>query len=149
MELDVRLLDDGAREALRGWIGLYKQLRDRLHRGCVWTGQTEDGVRWQAHGDDQAEELLLLAYRLQPSSHRYTPPLRLNMLPPEDRYQARELRPEGNAQEASHHGSAPFFETLRTTGLTLDGAWLAQAGLPLPRAQAQTCFIVHLQRLRA
>jgi alpha-galactosidase len=31
----------------------------------------------------------------------------------------------------------------------LDGAWLAEAGLPLPRALAETAFIVRLRREHA
>ena len=50
---------------------------------------------------------------------------------------------------AGHDGfgpSADFFDALEQ-GVELDGAWLARAGLPLPRSVAETCFIAHLERL--
>jgi alpha-galactosidase len=30
----------------------------------------------------------------------------------------------------------------------LDGAWLAQAGLPTPRTRAETAYIVRLEKVR-
>ncbi|MEY2892998.1 MAG: hypothetical protein RJA98_4189, partial [Pseudomonadota bacterium] len=32
-------------------------------------------------------------------------------------------------------------------GVVMDGAWLAHAGLPMPRVHAETAFIVRLQRV--
>lgn len=150
VELDVRQLDAADTAELKAWIAFYKSLRDRLHQGQVWRGRGEDGLVWQAHGDAAAQDLLLLVYRTVPTTHRYVPPLRLPMLDAGARYQVTQLLPEGVDPRAGQHGSAPFFEQLRTEqGLVLDGAWLAQAGLPMPRALAETAFIVRLQRLEA
>ena len=44
IEFDLRQLDANARSALRGWIDLYKQLRERLHQGRVWRGSLPDGM---------------------------------------------------------------------------------------------------------
>jgi alpha-galactosidase len=146
VELDVRRLDDAARAELRSWIALYKQHRDLLHHGRVWQGQTADGVVWQAHGDADASELIVLVYRLAPTTHRYTPPLPLPMLDVDARYLVHEVRPEVQAHGAPSR-SAPLFEMLRGEGTTFDGAWLAHAGLPLPRLQAETCFIVRIGKV--
>jgi len=146
VELDVRHLNQADRDELAGWIALYKQLRERLHHGRVWQGQTADGVVWQLHGDEAATDLTLLAYRIKPSTHRYTPAVRLPMLLADARYLVQELQPAG-AHGAAHHTSAPLFEQLRGAGVEMAGAWLAEAGLPLPRALAETACIVQLRRL--
>ncbi|MEY4757982.1 MAG: hypothetical protein RJA34_2880 [Pseudomonadota bacterium] len=147
VELDVRHLDEKDTAELRHWISLYKQLRERLHQGQVWRGSVDDGLVWQAHGEPDAKDVLLLVYRVAPTSHRYTPTLRLPMLDTQARYRVRELLPEGTVRASGPHHTAAFFDVLNTPeGLSLDGAWLAQAGLPLPRAQAETAFIVRLER---
>ena len=147
VELDVRHLNAVETTELRHWITLYKQLRERLHSGRVWRGTVDDGLVWQAHGDAQASDVLLLVYRVAPTSHRYTPTLRMPMLNADAYYRVREMLPEGTVRAGGPHNTAPFFDALNTAdGLSLAGAWLAQAGLPLPRAQAETAFIVRLQR---
>ena len=147
VELDVRHLDDAARDELKAWIALYKRWRDRLHHGRVWQGALNDGVVWQAHGDDTADEVLLLVYRTVPSSHRYAPALPLTMLDPNARYRVEEVVPAVAGEHRTVHSTAPIFNAMREGGVELDGAWLAQVGLPLPRAMAETCFFVHLKRL--
>jgi alpha-galactosidase len=148
VELDVRQLSAGETVELRGWIAVYKQWRNRLHEGRVWLGQGEDGLVWQAHSDADAAELLLLVYRPQPSSFRYAPPLRLPMLAGTGRYRLRQILPEGTQPPEGRHNTSPFFDALRATeGLELAGDWLAQAGLPMPRVQAETAFIVHLEKV--
>jgi alpha-galactosidase len=148
VELDVRQLGAAETRELASWISLYKHWRDRLHHGRVWLGDSGDGLVWQAHGDDEARELLLLVYRPLPSSHRYTPVLRLPMLAVDARYRVRQIVPEGTQRPTGRHHTAAFFDAIDTAdGLTLSGAWLAQAGLPMPRTNAETAFIVHLQRV--
>lgn len=147
VELDVRQLNDADTAELRGWIDVYKQLRDRLHHGRVWLGEGGDGLRWQLHGDEAASDLVLLVLRPLPSSHRYTPTLRLPMLDPSARYRVREVLPAGTVRPTDRHNTAPFFDAINTSeGLVLDGAWLAHAGLPMPRTQAETAFLVTLRR---
>jgi alpha-galactosidase len=148
VELDVRRLDAAQTQALRSWIELHKQWRERLHHGRVWLGESADDVLWQAHGDAAARDVLLLVLRPLPSSHRHTPPLRLPMLDAGARYRVREVLPEGTVRPSGRHHTTPFFDALATPdGLVLDGTWLAHAGLPLPRVQAETAYVVHLQAL--
>ena len=147
VELDVRHLPERETAELRAWIQLYKDLRDRLHHGRVWQGDAGDGLVWQAHGDEDAADVLALVYRSVPSSHRYTPTLRLPMLEANARYLVTQVLPEGADPKAGTHSGSAFFEALRGEGVTLDGAWLAQAGLPLPRALAETAFIVRLRKV--
>ncbi|WP_114968498.1 alpha-galactosidase [Rhodoferax ferrireducens] len=147
VELDVRHLDSATRQNLSAWIARYKAWRDCLHHGRIWRGELADGLVWQAHGDAEARELLLFVYRCQPTTHRYTPPLRLPMLDAAVRYHVEQLAPiEGEGAVLS---PSPFFDALRDGGLELDGAWMAQAGLPMPRTTAETCFIVRLQKVSA
>ena len=145
LEFDLRTMEAAARTELASWITLYKQWRGHLHRGRVWRGEAGDGIVWQAHGDDAATELLLLTYRVAPTHHRYTPPLRLTMLDPAARYRVTQVAPEGAPPPKGN--SAPLLDALRGEGVVFDGAWLAQAGLPMPRTQAEVAHIVRLQKL--
>lgn len=152
VELDARLLSASDTKELKAWIQMYKNLRDRLHRGRIWQGQLDDGVVWQAHGDTDergvANDVLLLVYRTQPTNHRYTPKLPLYMLDAESAYSIHQLLPEGAERPTGPHNTAPFFDALNSSeGITQDGSWLKNVGLPLPRAQAETAFIVHLKRI--
>jgi alpha-galactosidase len=134
VELDVRHLNEADTAELRGWIAVYKQLRDRLHHGRVWTGDAGDGVRWQFHADEADEAVsdgVLIALRTRPSDHRYAPTLRLPMLDVAAQYRVREIRPDGAEPEARE----------------MDGAWLVHAGLPMPRAHAETAFLVRVERV--
>jgi alpha-galactosidase len=147
VELDARSLSAADATELRGWIALYKQLRERLHHGRVWCGQCADGVVWQLHGDEDGADMLLLAYRLHPSDHRYPPQLQLPMLDKSARYRVQEILPAGTVRKTGRHDTAPFFDAINTAeGLDVHGAWLAQAGLPLPRTQAETAFLVRLSK---
>ena len=147
VELDVRHLDESTRAQLRGWIALYKQWRGHLHTSRVWLGEAGDHVLWQVHGQPGERDWLLLAYRTAPSAQRYSRAVRLAMLDGGARYRLRLVVPEGLPDKALYAGSAPFFEQLRSAeGVVLDRAWLRESGLPLPRALAETAFIVHLQR---
>ena len=147
VELDVRQLSETQTRELKGWIAVHKQWRERLHHGRVWQGEGGDGLVWQAHGDETASDVLLLVYRPLPSSHRHAPVLRLPMLDAGARYRVHQVLPEGTQRPTGRHDTTPFFDALNTPdGLTLDGAWLAQSGLPMPRVQAETAFIVHLRR---
>jgi alpha-galactosidase len=144
VEFDARLLDEASRKEVAHWIALYKRWRDRLHHGRVGLGEAGDGLVWQAHGDAEGNELLLFVYRVQPSSHRYTPTLRLPMLDASARYRIERVLPEGRHDDHWFRPSAPLFDAIDQGGITFDGAWLAHAGLPVPRSAAETCWIVHL-----
>jgi alpha-galactosidase len=148
VELDVRHLDEATRSELKGWIALYKRWRDHLHASRVWLCEAGDHVVWQLHGQPTGRDWLLLAYRTAPSSQRYQVTALLPMLEHDARYRVRVVTPEHLPEDQLLQGSAPFFDALRTPqGVVLDGSWLRHAGLPLPRAKAETAFIVHLEKL--
>ncbi len=152
VELDARVLSDADAAELKAWIQMYKDLRDRLHHGSVWQGRIDDGIVWQAHGDvdaaNVATDVLLLVYRTQPTNHRYSPRLPLPMLDTQAHYRVRQRVPVGTVMPTGAHNTAPFFDALNEgDGITLDGGWLRHVGLPLPRAQAETAFIVQLTRV--
>ena len=144
MEFDLRQLGSAARDELAHWVALYKQLRGRLHSGRVWRGEAGDGLVWQAHGDADAADLLLFVYRTVPTNHRYMPTLRLPMLDRGATYRVTQLAHGG----AGHPwGSAPLLDAMQSAeGVALHGAWLAEAGLPLPRTQAEHAHILRLQK---
>jgi alpha-galactosidase len=146
VELDVRHLAAEARREIAGWIALYKQWRTHIHHSRTWLGEAGDHVQWQLHGQPGGSDWLLLATRCAPSSLRYMRPIRLPMLDGNRRYRLRVLIPDGQSVAALYDGHTPFFDTLlQPRGQVVDGDWLRQAGLPLPRAKAETAFIVHLQ----
>ena len=152
VELDARILSEADAAELKAWIQMYKGLRDRLHHGQVWQGAIDDGIVWQAHGDvdvtGMASDVLLLVYRTQPTNHRYTPRLPLPMLDTQANYRLQQLLPEGTVLPTGQHNTAPFFDALNAAdGVVLDGGWLRHAGLPLPRTQAETAFIVRMTRV--
>jgi alpha-galactosidase len=117
VEFDVRKLDDRDRDRLAHWIATYKQHRDRLHHGKVWRGEAGDGLLWQAHGN--ADDLLLLLYRVEPQSWRHAPAVRLHMLDP-----------------ARHY---------LIDGVEYHGAWLALNGLPTQPMKAEHFQLIEVK----
>ena len=141
IETDVRELDAGQRQALKLWVDLYKALRDRLHSGRVWCGEVGDGVLWQAHGDERAHEVIVFVYRLSPTTQRYTPPLCVPLLDKNLAYSVQRLDPT-----PAEWTSSPLNDSLLAAAdsgkpVLAQGAWLAQAGLPLPRMFGETALI--------
>lgn len=147
IEFDLRQLDEASRGQISDWVGLYKRWRDRLHHGKVWLGDGGDGVVWQLHGDDNLTDALLLVYRVEPFSHRYMPPIRLPMLDGNAKYQLKQVEPAGDIGKQLYDTSTAWFQALRSEGVIAHGAWLAQVGMPLPRAKAETALLVHLRKL--
>ncbi len=148
VELDPRQLSTEDADELRGWIALHKRLRDRLHHGRVWRGEAGDGLHWQFHADADTADGVLIVLRTRPSDHRQPPALRLPMLDVAARYRVRELRPAGSPRREGRHHTAPFFDAQDSAeGVTLAGAWLAEVGLPMLRAPAETAFIARIERV--
>ena len=142
VELNAGRLKPEDADGLRVWIALYKAWRGRLHSGRVWLGDAGDGLLWQAHGE--SDHLLLFLYRLQPTSLRHAPTLRLPMAEPDRAYRVRRVDP---ADDRRAPPSAPALDALRGDGLVVDGAWLAQAGLPIPRMNAEACAVFEVRTL--
>ena len=119
VELDVRKLDDKDRQRLQHWVSIYKAHRDRLHQGRLWQGEAGDRLLWQAHGD--AQNLLLLIYRIEPQSWRHAPLLKLPMLDAGKRY--------------------------RIAGIEYDGAWLIGTGMPTAPLKAERFELIEVTAL--
>lgn len=134
VELDPMKLDAKDKARLAGWIAEHKSLRDRLHSGRVWLGEAGDGVVWQAHGD--ARDLILLLYRLEPTTQRHMPLVRLPMLE-DGHYTVMRL----DRTRTNH--TAPFIEAMKE-GTEVSGAWLRQSGLTMPTIAAETVAIFRL-----
>ena len=141
VELDLRQLSFAESETLKGWITLYKALRDQLHHGQVWLGEGDDSLLWQAHG--QAEDLLIFVYRLGPMTQKWPSNLRLPMVDEDKVYRVEEVR----ARPSLNAAAAKVFDDYRSEGVVLHGAWLAHQGLPLPSRKAETCQIYRVRTL--
>ncbi|MFZ1737886.1 alpha-galactosidase [Sphingorhabdus sp.] len=119
VELDVRTLGESDRAQLQHWISLYKTHRDRLHSGKVWRGEAGDGLYWQAYGE--ADNLLLLVYRIEPQSWRHAPLLKLPILDAKQRY--------------------------HIDGTDYDGAWLISTGLPTKPLKAEQFLLIEVKAI--
>lgn len=134
VELDPMKLDAKDKARLADWIAEHKALRDRLHSGRVWLGEAGDGVVWQAHGD--ARDLILLLYRVEPTTQRHMPLVRLPMLE-DSPYTVTRL----DRTRTNH--TAPFIDAMKD-GAEVSGAWLRQSGLTMPTIAAETVAIFRL-----
>jgi alpha-galactosidase len=143
IELDVRAIGDGERAQLAPWLALYKSLRGQLHQGAMWLGESGDHIVWQAHGD--ATDLIVFVTRTAPTEARHSPPLILPMLDAAANYRVTRLDPP-SIGVANAGVDAPMHQALRR-GETVQahGAWLCQAGLPLPRMSGEAVHIYRLQ----
>jgi alpha-galactosidase len=139
-EMDVRALDAQSRNTLQQWISLYQRLRHQLHHGVIWQGEAGDDVVWQAHGSQSS--LILLIYRLEPTTQRYPPTMSLPMLDATRRYTIERLDPHEAAPK--HTNEKYLFDEINAQGVTLDGDWLINHGLTLPRMMAETAMVLTL-----
>ncbi|MGP7796767.1 alpha-galactosidase [Sphingomonas sp. CLY1604] len=155
VELDPAAMGVRDAEVLAAGIARYKALRDRLHHGRVWLGEGPDGLVWQMHGEPG--DLLLSVTRIAPTSLRHPPAL---TLPPLAGAGATRVRLIDLATEDGHPApDAPLFAVMRGHGwgqgrghgcgggVTFDGDWLAQAGLPLPAMKAESVALFALETL--
>jgi len=134
VELDPMKLDAKDKARLAGWIAQHKALRDRLHSGRIWQGEAGDGVVWQAHGE--ARDLILLLYRVEPTTQRHMPLIRLPML--EDcAYTVTRIDRTGTNHTAK-------LIAAMNAGIEISGVWLKQSGLTMPTIAAETVAIFRL-----
>lgn len=143
LELNAKTLTATEKTGLAAWIALYKEWRQRLHSGRLWLGEAGDGLLWQAHGE--AGDLLVFLYRIEPTTLRRPPTLRLPMVDGRRAYQVRRI--DSLEQGRREAPSAPLLDALRGEGVEIQGAWLAQVGLPLPPMQAETCAVFQVRAL--
>jgi alpha-galactosidase len=134
VELDPMKLDAKDKARLADWIAEHKALRDRLHSGRVWLGEAGDGTLWQAHGN--ARDLILLLYRVEPTTQRHMPLVRLPMLE-DGNYSVTRL----DRTRTNH--TAPFVDAMKD-GVEISGAWMRQSGLAMPTVAAETVAIFRL-----
>ncbi|HBK91125.1 MAG TPA: alpha-galactosidase [Parvularcula sp.] len=139
LELDPRALEPNDRLALERWIAFYKHHRTVLHGGDVWRGDAGAGAVWQAHGS--AQDLLVLIYRIEPTAERHPPNMKLPMLERNRAYRARYAVPP---RLALFSGQSAFHQALAKDGAKIDGAWLAEAGLPMPPMHAESVVVLRL-----
>ncbi len=133
LEMDVRKLSSTERLELAEWIRLYRSLRDTLHQAQVWRGDAGDGIVWQVHSNSQKKDAayILCIYRIRPTMQRWSPSITLAMLDDQCRYVIENLTPSQDK----------VYEFDKTP---VDGAWLKQSGLPLPRMTAESALIIRL-----
>jgi alpha-galactosidase len=131
LELDPRVLTPADRAVLAQWIALYRRLRGSLHNARVWRGDCGDGVVWQAHGDEKAA--IVFVYRLNPTTQRMPPSLTLPFVRPDARYRLTRIDPAASSDNRA---------------IEFHGDWLANAGWPLPRMQAESAMVLQLSALK-
>ena len=141
VELDPAAMNAAEREELRAAIARYKKMRDRLHSGHVWMGEAPDALVWQAHGT--ADTLLLFVTRVHPTGQRFPPAVRLPMLADTGAVHVTLLDLAGSPGHPAADAAA--FATMRDTGLTLSGSWLAEVGLPMPAMKAESVAMFALE----
>jgi alpha-galactosidase len=123
VELDVRKISEDERTELASAIARYKNLRGRLHGVRTWFGNGPDGLIWQAHGD--ADAFVLFVTRTGFTTQRQSPTLRLPML-----------------LDVKYSISSDF-----SPDMIAEGAWLRQAGLPLPPGKAEGVLIWEIRKV--
>ena len=120
------------------------QHRDVIHGRRVWKGEPAT-AGLAAFGDEAAQELLLLVYRVKPTTHRYAPPLRLPMLDTGARYHVEQVVPSIEAAKAAVQTTAPLFDACAKAARLRRR--VARRGRPADSARhAETSFIVRLKR---
>jgi len=144
LELDVRTLEPKERAQLVPWITLYQSLRGQLHQGAMWLGACGDHIVWQAHGS--AQDLVVFVTRTAPTEARHSPPLVLPMLDATAAYRLARIDPP--TLGASNAGADARMHQALREGQAIDfhGAWLTQAGLPLPRMAGESVHIYRIQQ---
>ncbi len=143
VELDPAAIGVRDGEILSGAIARYKALRARLHRGRVWLGDGPDGLVWQLHGEPG--DWLLSVTRTDPTTFRRPPALTLPPL--RDAGQVRVRLLDLATEDGHPMPDAPLFAALRGEGVTFDGDWLAEAGLPMPAMKAESVALFALETL--
>lgn len=124
VELDVRTLSEPERAELRTAIARYKAMRGQLHETRVWQGEGPDGLVWQAHGSNA--DVLLIVTRTSPTSLRYPPHIRLDMLN------------DGRCYSVERDGA---------NAMQLYGAWIARMGIPLPNMRGEEVLVYRVRAL--
>ena len=138
-----------ARE-LQGWIALYKQWRDHACTTAApgWATRS-DHVRWQLHGEPGRQRLAAagLPHRSPARCATCGQGAPADAGPRAARYRLRVVTPDGLPEAALFDGTRALLRRHAHRrgcgGRTAPGC--ANAGLPLPRAKAETAFIVRLQ----
>ena len=144
IELDVRAIAEVERAQLAPWLTLYKSLRGHLHQGAMWLGECGDHIMWQAHGS--ADDLIVFVTRTAPTDARHSPPLVLPMLDASLHYRVTRIDPP-SIGVANAGADAPMHQALRRgEPVHAHGAWLAEAGLALPRMSGEAVHIYRMQK---
>jgi alpha-galactosidase len=138
VELDPRHLSGGDQTRARKWIGIYKANRDVLHGGKVWQGDAGDGVSWVAQG--RPDDFVLSVFRVEPTGQCWPPILRIPFTDPSRSYLASVIH--APLQFGATDGAA--FEAVLDGKIPLQGAWLANNGLPLPALKGESALILRL-----
>jgi alpha-galactosidase len=126
VEFDLVKLPPDERVKLASWIDFYKSWRHILHQ-TVWTGTANDGLVWHAAGTN--DEWLLFVYRIEPTTYRHAPVVRMPFVRRGGHYTVARVSPNGSDQAIGH-----------------DGSWLIEAGLSIPPLQAETAVIFHIKQ---
>ncbi|GAB2608307.1 alpha-galactosidase [Pseudactinotalea suaedae] len=147
IEMDLTTADPGDLGIIRGWAGLYKELRPLLHSGRVVNADLADehatltGVIARDGG-----RAVLVWSRSATSGRGQSGRVRLPGLDPQARYLVR-LRTEiGTASRHQTHDPV-WVSQAAGPGVEIDGAVLTVAGLPMPTLNPQQAMVLDLRRI--
>ncbi len=140
IELDPRVLNEADAATLRRWTHFYRAVRGELHQKAVWCGDAGDSLVWQAHGSDR--HIILMVFRVEPSKQQWSPGVRLSMLRRDASYRVERIDPE--CEPKPDHACETFFDLCASGGASVDGGWLVESGLPLPRMNAQVAMVFRI-----
>jgi alpha-galactosidase len=139
VELDPRHLSAGDQMRVRQWIDLYKANREVLHQGLVWQGEAGDGLTWVAQGG--RDDFILTVIRCAPTGQRWPMVLPLSFVDSAKTYRAKIVHLPNQIGPHDGPGLAEIFDGSRP----VHGAWLKEAGLPLPALPGESVLILRLK----
>jgi alpha-galactosidase len=142
LELDICTLNANERMTIKSWIDFDRCTRNLIHGGDIWLGEAGEGVLWEAHGSP--DDFLLFVFRINPTSERYAPTVRLPMAKPAIRYKV--SLAEGWQRRGWISGGGSFAD-LAGAGADIRGAWLREAGLALPPMLAESAVVFRFSAL--
>ncbi len=130
--------------ALRDWAATYREVRDLVHTGRTVHADLDDPAT-QLHGviAEDGTRALYTWVRLASSGAGQSGRVRLPGLDPAASYRVRVRRDVGDASLHQTGGPA-WFEAALTGWISLPGAVLATAGVPMPTLNPQQALLIEV-----
>jgi alpha-galactosidase len=146
IEMDLTAADDAELETIAAWAGLYRELRELLHTGRVVNADlADDGAMLTgivAHGGERA---LYTWARLTTSADGQSGRVQLPGLDPDAEYTVH-VRSELGPVSRHEAADPPWLASAIQGPVSLPGAVLALAGVPMPTLNPQQALLLDVRR---